>query len=273
MAQVASEISETVPAAAYAPDGFESARAEEAAAAPTEAAPEAAPVEAAPTLQVSLETAAAEAASATELAAAAADGAAAAAAAASVVPADAALRAAEIAARLAAEHGPPGATAYPVSSGMDHATEDSNKRKFNGPESYEGNDVAKRAYTEGQYHANNGATLQPIAPPEGHQPQYTGMEEATEIIMCPSTFVGKVIGKGGETIRDLQNRSSARIQIDHTGEEGRPRAITISGNRYAVDTAKKLVEDVISQGQDPSGVASQLIICCLVWPISTVSDT
>lgn len=73
--------------------------------------------------------------------------------------------------------------------------------------------------------------------------------------MCPHTFVGKVIGKGGETIRDLQMRSGARIQIDQSGDEGKPRAVTITGHATAVAAAKQMVETVIAQGQDPASAA------------------
>eukprot|EP00192_Tetraselmis_astigmatica_P003663 CAMPEP_0117666282 /NCGR_PEP_ID=MMETSP0804-20121206/10286_1 /TAXON_ID=1074897 /ORGANISM="Tetraselmis astigmatica, Strain CCMP880" /LENGTH=549 /DNA_ID=CAMNT_0005473803 /DNA_START=107 /DNA_END=1756 /DNA_ORIENTATION=+ len=173
---------------------------------------------------------------------------------ASRVPPDAAVRAAEVAARLAAQPG----QAYPVSSGADHAGEDdSNKRKLEISE--DPNDPNKRLYTEGQYQGQNpsGDVLPPIAPGIGSQPDY-GSGEATEIIQCPPSIVGKVIGKGGETIRDLQNRTGARIQVDHTAEEGRPRAVTITGHTSAVAAAKKLVDDVIAAGENPAGGAGDV---------------
>lgn len=149
---------------------------------------------------------------------------------ASAVPPDAAARAAEIAARLSTEHG---------------GEETSLKRKYENDES---EDPSKKPYLEG----GNGSILPPIAPPAPLGSENLGTGEASETVMCPHTFVGKVIGKGGETIRDLQGRSGARIQIDHTGEEGKPRTVTISGSATAVATAKQMVEAVIAQGQDPA---------------------
>lgn len=37
--------------------------------------------------------------------------------------------------------------------------------------------------------------------------------EVTEVIECPKELVGKVIGKMGATIKDLQLRSNTRIQV------------------------------------------------------------
>jgi rRNA processing protein Krr1/Pno1 len=183
---------------------------------------------------------------------------------ASAVPPDAAARAAEIAARLSTEHG---------------GEETSLKRKYENDES---EDPSKKPYLEVTagtllsiffrtislpnfalcfliflfcvllHQGGNGSVLPPIAPPAPLGSENLGTGEASETVMCPHTFVGKVIGKGGETIRDLQGRSGARIQIDHTGEEGKPRTVTISGSATAVATAKQMVEAVIAQGQDPA---------------------
>jgi predicted RNA-binding protein YlqC (UPF0109 family) len=54
-------------------------------------------------------------------------------------------------------------------------------------------------------------------------------------------YVGRVIGKGGEMIRDLQARSSCRIDVDQNVPQGQPRVITYRGTRRTVDFAKKLV--------------------------------
>ena len=230
---------------------------------------------------------------------------------AAVVPADAALKAAEIAARIAAEHGPGSGQAYPVSSGADHAAaDDSNKRKLE--DTADPNDPNKRPYVEGQYQVcladsivscwmselrfqlvtyllsgivqegnpGPGGVLPPIAAAPGVQSEY-GSADASELIQCPPSFVGKVIGKGGETIRDLQNRSGARIQVDHNAEEGKPRAITITGHASAVAAAKKLVEDIIASGDNPSTVPASAIcsvhvctlfsgVCCVALHFSNL---
>ena len=52
----------------------------------------------------------------------------------------------------------------------------------------------------------------------------------TQIVPCPPGLVGRVIGKGGETIRELQQRSGASIQIDQTVPRDCDRPISISGS-------------------------------------------
>ena len=50
----------------------------------------------------------------------------------------------------------------------------------------------------------------------GHQPALRAGEDATQI-MVPNRTVGLIIGRGGETIRDLQERSQCHVNI--VGEE------------------------------------------------------
>lgn len=56
-----------------------------------------------------------------------------------------------------------------------------------------------------------------------------------------SIYVGRVIGKGGEMIRDLQARSNCRIDVDQNVPPGAPRIITYRGTRKTIDFAKQLV--------------------------------
>lgn len=39
--------------------------------------------------------------------------------------------------------------------------------------------------------------------------------ETSEILQIPSGKVGKLIGKAGSTIKDIQARGGARVKIDH----------------------------------------------------------
>lgn len=64
------------------------------------------------------------------------------------------------------------------------------------------------------------------------------VEERGEV---SSLYVGRVIGKGGEMIRDLQARSACRIDVDQNVPPGQPRVITYRGTRRTVDFAKQLV--------------------------------
>ena len=91
-------------------------------------------------------------------------------------------------------------------------------------------------------------------PPPTPNPQSTaGMDVTTNLVDCPPGLVGRVIGKGGETIKGLQAQSGAHITVDQNFPEGVPRKISISGPAGCVDIATKLVEDLLKGGPVRSG--------------------
>ncbi|KAG0035926.1 hypothetical protein BGZ82_004933, partial [Podila clonocystis] len=70
----------------------------------------------------------------------------------------------------------------------------------------------------------------------------------SQTIQIPSTKVGLVIGRGGETIRDLQDRSGARIAVtptphDHTSNM---RTVTITGDDHAIQQATGFIEEIVN---------------------------
>jgi rRNA processing protein Krr1/Pno1 len=87
------------------------------------------------------------------------------------------------------------------------------------------------------------------------------IEERGEV---SALYVGRVIGKGGEMIRDLQARSGARIDVDQNVPAGQPRVITYRGTRETVDFAKQLVQMLSTEGVHendlPLGHASQELL-------------
>lgn len=72
----------------------------------------------------------------------------------------------------------------------------------------------------------------------------------TKVIECPKPMVGRVIGKGGETIKGLQKQFSASIQIDQMQT---PCKITITGPTQAVNDAERAVYDIIEDRGPPQG--------------------
>ena len=63
-------------------------------------------------------------------------------------------------------------------------------------------------------------------------------------VIIPAQAVGKVIGRGGEMIRELQNKSQAKIQIDHTGASGlspEQKQVSITGTEQAVTKAEEMI--------------------------------
>ncbi|CAA0809836.1 KH domain-containing protein [Striga hermonthica] len=70
-------------------------------------------------------------------------------------------------------------------------------------------------------------------------------------IQVPIEKVGLIIGKGGETIRNLQTRSGARILLIQQnlsdGEQPKERTVRFTGNKWQIDTAREMIKDVMNQ--------------------------
>lgn len=67
----------------------------------------------------------------------------------------------------------------------------------------------------------------------------------TKEIICPKNMVGRVIGKGGETIKALQKNFGCNIQIDQTID---PMKITVAGQPTPVESAAAAVTEIINGG-------------------------
>ncbi|KAI5301357.1 hypothetical protein KEM55_002264 [Ascosphaera atra] len=67
----------------------------------------------------------------------------------------------------------------------------------------------------------------------------------TETIMIPPEAVGLIIGKGGETIRDIQNMSQCRVNIQRSADRNAEREVTLTGPRSAIDAAKGIIQEKI----------------------------
>lgn len=98
-------------------------------------------------------------------------------------------------------------------------------------------------------------------------PQHKSDEVTTEIVTCDVRFVPLLIGKRGWTIKNIQDDSGARVDIDQTVT---PRQVRISGSKENVDKAVTMVRDVLSYPHaqlqsssenmvnDERGIASEL---------------
>ena len=64
--------------------------------------------------------------------------------------------------------------------------------------------------------------------------------EAKRKFQISSSSVGKVIGKGGQTIRDLQSRSGAKINIMKDSGNSYDTDVQLSGTNEQIDCAQKL---------------------------------
>lgn len=70
-------------------------------------------------------------------------------------------------------------------------------------------------------------------------------------MMVPGHKVGLIIGKGGETIKQLQERSGAKIIIiQDSPEAAHEKPLRITGDPGAVEAAKELVTEILNQNDD-----------------------
>lgn len=82
---------------------------------------------------------------------------------------------------------------------------------------------------------------------DNRRPFRPSLEEET--LQVPQNMVGKIIGKGGETIRRLQEESHCKIDVT----KDQPGVIRLSGTRETITAAKHMIDDVIDSGVDGKG--------------------
>ncbi|XWS23304.1 hypothetical protein CRYUN_Cryun28dG0000500 [Craigia yunnanensis] len=78
-------------------------------------------------------------------------------------------------------------------------------------------------------------------------------------IQVPNEKVGLIIGRGGETIKGLQTRSGARIQLipQHLpeGDESKERTVRVTGDKKQIEIAREMIKDVMNQTVRPPPVS------------------
>ena len=81
-----------------------------------------------------------------------------------------------------------------------------------------------------------------------HENALSGGDVITEIVMCPPTLVGRVVGRGGGNVREVQSRSGARVQVNQHFPEGQDRQVEVTGTQAAVRAAVELVKFIMENG-------------------------
>lgn len=73
-----------------------------------------------------------------------------------------------------------------------------------------------------------------------------GPEKVNDSIFVPSDAVGMIIGKGGETIREMQNMTGCKINVSQSSGPGEvEREIGLVGTRDSIARAKHAIEDKV----------------------------
>ncbi|TMX02624.1 hypothetical protein EJD97_020736 [Solanum chilense] len=78
-------------------------------------------------------------------------------------------------------------------------------------------------------------------------------------IQVPNEKVGLIIGKGGDTIKSLQTRSGARIQLvplPSDGKESKERTVRVTGDKKQIEMAREMIKEVMSQPVRPASLSS-----------------
>ena len=84
--------------------------------------------------------------------------------------------------------------------------------------------------------------------------------------------MGRIIGRGGETIRALQQASQAHIVVDQNYPEGQPRRVNISGRQDAVDRAVKMVQELISGEPGSAQSIIQKVSACPLGGVQALAS-
>ncbi|CAE8637856.1 unnamed protein product [Polarella glacialis] len=75
-------------------------------------------------------------------------------------------------------------------------------------------------------------------------------ERVQEVSPLDHRFVGLVIGKAGETIKNFKKTSGATIEIDQNLPNGMPRVVIYRGTKKQVTIAKKLVDALVMRAKE-----------------------
>lgn len=70
--------------------------------------------------------------------------------------------------------------------------------------------------------------------------------DSSDIMMVDSRSVGRIIGRGGSKIRDLQDESGAKIQVARDEDSTGQKQVEISGTEEEISIAKRLIEGCLN---------------------------
>jgi len=74
-----------------------------------------------------------------------------------------------------------------------------------------------------------------------------------DTIMVPSDSVGMIIGKGGETIKEMQNSTGCKINVSQASGADIEREIGLVGTRQAIEDAKRAIWDKVDSVREKNG--------------------
>lgn len=108
------------------------------------------------------------------------------------------------------------------------------------------NDIVEKPRQSHSGHGPHSSADRPPFSPGGDHSARVG--DVWKTVYVPTTCVGLVIGRNGETIRNLQDRSGAEIKVTPDEEappDSETRSILISGTEDAIATAHQLISEIV----------------------------
>jgi len=70
--------------------------------------------------------------------------------------------------------------------------------------------------------------------------------DSSETMMVDSRSVGRIIGRGGSKIRDLQDESGAKIQVSREEDSTGQKQVEISGSGDEIALARRLIDECLN---------------------------
>ncbi|CAK9065441.1 unnamed protein product [Durusdinium trenchii] len=88
-----------------------------------------------------------------------------------------------------------------------------------------------------------------------HQPEHE------KVMYVSGSFIGMIIGRGGESIKAMSRESGAKIEVskDDVGDRDADRRVTIHGTAEAVEKASQMIQDIVSRSEEEQSERGSVI--------------
>lgn len=111
------------------------------------------------------------------------------------------------------------------------------------------NEVVNRAANRGNQSMNGGGNGMPsFGNNAGGMGGRSGQQQVTHEMLIPGPKCGLIIGKGGETIKALQEQTGVKMVMIQENQEssGAPKPLKMVGDMDKVENARRIIEDIVS---------------------------
>ncbi|EDQ85849.1 uncharacterized protein MONBRDRAFT_34093 [Monosiga brevicollis MX1] len=89
--------------------------------------------------------------------------------------------------------------------------------------------------------------------PDAGPPSRRADSRPTDTIAIPAERAGFIIGKGGETIRSIQDQTGVHLELDRNSEAGNEKIFIIRGNPDQIEHCKMVIRDMLARRESGPG--------------------